>query len=94
MFPDLNFEMTADDIVEFLAFMGGEMDRTILLRLFVFITNPIRLCNFFTETSRQVNDSDTVFINGRLPFTAPSHNVGIQFCAAAFQEVGQLQIKG
>ena len=90
-FTDLDFEMTADNVVKLLTFVGGEMDGAFLLFLFVFVAYPVGFGDLIAETGCEMDDLDTVFINGGLAFAASCYGVAAEFCGAPFQKVGNFK---
>ena len=93
-FTDLDLEVTADHIVKFLPFVGGEVDGAFLFFLFVFIAYPVGFGDFVAETGGEVYDLDAVFINGGLTFAASCYGVAAEFCGAPFEQVGNFQAEG
>ena len=94
VFADLHFEVAADDIVEFLTFVGVGMDGTVLFFGFVFVADPVGFSDFLTEAGGEMDDFDAVLIDGGLAAAGSRYGIGFQLGAAAFQQVGNIETEG
>ena len=91
---DLHLQAALQHDVEFLALMGGQVDRLRLLGFGVFIPDPVGLRDFILELGRQVGDGDAFLPGGGFALAAAGDRIGGQEGVMAFQQLGQLHVEG
>ena len=89
----LNFQAAADDIVEFLAGMGGSVNRLILLFFGIFIAYPIGLGKFIAEFWGKIFYHNAVLVHCYLTVAAAHYLVGRKIGTAALNQIDHFNIK-
>ena len=89
----LNLELALEHHIELLTGVLGEVDRTVLQVGIIFIANPIRLCQLFTEHRCEVGNLNAILLCRLLSLAAACNRVGRKVRATTLEQIGHTNAK-